>query len=284
MKKIFSLFAACVFVLAANAQKYYLVGAFNDWKLETAVEFQYVSGVLTAQVANLNGTFKVIQDKAWTNQWATNWDTKAGLEMNVPYEMGAKNGGPDPANLALANPFGGYNNAKLTLSVGEKMVLTLVSGNFYVTTNDWYVPGAWQTTQWKCTDDAKMTAVSGKTNTYELKIAELKGEFKVVYGQWAVEFGSQKDAHEKWALDTEMALAFPCSNMEAPEGAPYQNVILTLVVDYEKVEAKLTIKKEGGAAIDNTTIDAKAIKTFENGQLVIIKNGVRYDATGAVLR
>ena len=45
-----------------------------------------------------------------------------------------------------------------------------------------------------------------------------------------------------------------------------------------------TFTLSGSTAIDNTTIEAKAIKTFENGQLVIIKNGVRYDATGAVIR
>lgn len=37
-------------------------------------------------------------------------------------------------------------------------------------------------------------------------------------------------------------------------------------------------------AIENTAVEAKAIKTFENGQLVIIKNGVKYNATGAVIR
>lgn len=36
-------------------------------------------------------------------------------------------------------------------------------------------------------------------------------------------------------------------------------------------------------AIDNVNADAKAVKTFENGQLVIIKNGVRYNALGVVL-
>lgn len=39
-----------------------------------------------------------------------------------------------------------------------------------------------------------------------------------------------------------------------------------------------------GTAINNTADEVKAFKTIENGQLVIIKNGVRYDATGAVLR
>lgn len=37
-------------------------------------------------------------------------------------------------------------------------------------------------------------------------------------------------------------------------------------------------------AVDNTVDNAKAIKTIENGQLVIIKNGVKYNVLGAELR
>ena len=36
-------------------------------------------------------------------------------------------------------------------------------------------------------------------------------------------------------------------------------------------------------AIDNTVMESKAVKFFENGQLVIIKNGVKYNALGAQL-
>ena len=36
--------------------------------------------------------------------------------------------------------------------------------------------------------------------------------------------------------------------------------------------------------IDNTAVEGKVVKTFENGQLVVIKNGVKYNATGAVIR
>lgn len=36
-------------------------------------------------------------------------------------------------------------------------------------------------------------------------------------------------------------------------------------------------------AIDNTVVSEKAIKMFENGQLVIIKNGVKYNALGSVI-
>lgn len=44
-----------------------------------------------------------------------------------------------------------------------------------------------------------------------------------------------------------------------------------------------TVERGSGTAIDNTEAEVKAVKTFENGQLVIIKNGVKYNATGAVI-
>ncbi len=37
-------------------------------------------------------------------------------------------------------------------------------------------------------------------------------------------------------------------------------------------------------AIDNTSVDLKATKSIRNGQLVIIKNGVEYNAQGAIVR
>ena len=36
-------------------------------------------------------------------------------------------------------------------------------------------------------------------------------------------------------------------------------------------------------AISNTAAESKAVKFFENGQLVILKNGVKYNALGAQL-
>lgn len=37
-------------------------------------------------------------------------------------------------------------------------------------------------------------------------------------------------------------------------------------------------------AIDNTAVETKAIKFFENGQLIIMKNGVRYNANGQMVK
>ena len=37
-------------------------------------------------------------------------------------------------------------------------------------------------------------------------------------------------------------------------------------------------------AISNNTVSAKAVKFIENGQLIIMKNGVKYDLTGAIVK
>lgn len=42
--------------------------------------------------------------------------------------------------------------------------------------------------------------------------------------------------------------------------------------------------EEIATAINNTNVDAATVKTIENGQLIIIKNGVKYNAQGAVVK
>ena len=53
-------------------------------------------------------------------------------------------------------------------------------------------------------------------------------------------------------------------------GAPFNVTDIVLVGDFT-------------TAISNTAVESKATKTFENGQLVIIKNGVKYNTLGAQL-
>ena len=269
---VISLVAGTLYDHSATPVSYYLVGGCtNNWSLADAVEFVDVNGVLTATVADLNGTFKIIKDRAWGTEYASNG---AGVVLGEDYTLQLGGG-----NIALANPFGGYTNAVLTLTInGDDHILKLVSGTFYVTKNDWFIPGAWQGS--KCDDVAKLNAVEGQANTYEILLAEFSGEFKVVYGQWAVEFGAPKGEAGNWNVNTPIALAFPCDNMkpEDPE-AVYQDVTITLVVDYEKVEATLTIATEG-EAVETVRLNAKSIKRIENGQLIIENNGVRFNAAG----
>ena len=278
---VIALVAGTLYDHSAAPKTYQIVGAFNGWDAAAAPSFEAVDGVLTVSIEALSGTFKIIEDHAWTHQWATNWETGAGLALGEPYVLGAKGDNGEPANLSLANPFGGYNNAVLTLDIsGDDFVLTLVSGDFQLVENDWYIPGGWQS--WKCDDVAKMSPVAGAENTYELLLAEFGGEFKVVYGQWAVEFGAAKGSDETWTINTPMELSFPCDNMKpADASATYEDVTLTLVVDYENVAATLTIAVEGTEGVETIQLNAKFIKRIENGQVLIEREGIRYNMNGA---
>ena len=277
---VISFVAGTLYDHGAAPKTYQIVGGFNSWDPAGAPSFAEVNGVLTVTVEDLNGTFKIIQDHSWANQWATNWETGGGLAMGVPYVLGAKGDAGEPSNLALANPFGGYKNAVLTLKEENgNFILTLTSGEFYVTKADWYVPGDWQ--NWKCNESSKMDPVQGEENTYELLLAEFGGEFKVVYGDWAVEFGAAKGGDERWNINEEFELSFPCDNVKPEDtGATYQDVTITLVVDYEQVKGTVLIQTEGETAVQAIELGAKSIKRIENGQVIIERDGVRFNAAG----
>lgn len=265
-----------------KADTYQIVGVGGNWELAEAYQFEAVDGVLTVIVPELKGTFKIVQNRKWDNQWATNWDTKAGLALGVPYVLGAKGENGEPSNLALANPFGSYKNAKLTLDITEEVyTLTLVEGTFELAVADWYFPGT--KLGWNCNDDTKF---EDKGNgVYQFLASEISGDFKIVYGNWMVEFGSAKGEGETWAFNEEISLSTPCDNLyPADKEATYTDVYVTIYVDYEDVEVILLISDADPLeSVENTTISEKAIKRVMDGQIVIEKNGVRYNALGVAL-
>ena len=269
--------------LSAKPDTYQIVGAFtNNWNTADAIQFEEVAGVLTANVPELSGTFKIIKNRAWDEQWATNRETNAGLAMGVPYVMSGKdeNGG-DPANLALANPFGSYTDATLTLEVKENgdMVLTLVSGTFQLMQADWHLPG--EKLGWNCNPEQRFEKVG--ENTYELLAAEFGNRFKVVYGNWAVEFGAP-DAETLWEINKEYTLAFKGSDFNAVDNAAvFTDCTIRLVVDYENAVVKITILNDQ-TAVEDVLLPNTATKIIENGQIYIIRDGVRYNALGTVAK
>jgi hypothetical protein len=60
------------------------------------------------------------------------------------------------------------------------------------------------------------------------------------------------------------------------------DVVIKLVSNTSNIFG-VRIENLQGAGVENVNAATKAVKTFENGQLVIIKNGVRYNALGAAL-
>ena len=281
---VINLVAGTLYDYAAGPTTYQIVGAFtNNWSLADAIQFEEVAGVLTANVPDLSGTFKIIKNRAWDEQWGTNRETNAGLAVGVPYVMSGKLDGADPANLALANPFGSYTNAVLTLEVKENgdMVLTLVSGTFQLMQADWHLPG--EALGWNCNPEQRFTPVEGEENTYELLAAEFGNRFKVVYGNWAVEFGAP-NAEAKWEINKEYTCAFKGGDFNAVDNTVvFTDCTIRLVVDYENVIVKITISSET-TDVENVVVPNTTKKVIENGQMFIIRDGVRYNALGAVVK
>ena len=279
---VINLVAGTLYDNAALPDTYQIVGAFtNNWSTADAIQFEDVDGVLTANVPDLSGTFKIIKNRAWDEQWATNRETNAGLALGVPYVMSGKLDGADPANLALANPFGSYTNAVLTLKkeANGDMVLTLVSGDFQLMQADWHIPGT--KLGWNCDVDQRFEKVG--ENTYELLAAEFGADFKVVYGNWAVEFGAPSE-DAKWEINKEYTCAFKGGNIHAVDNTVvFTDCTIRLVVDYENVVVKITILNDQ-TAVEDVLLPNTATKIIENGQIHIIRDGVRYNALGTVAK
>lgn len=270
--------------LSAKPDTYQIVGAFtNNWNLDNAIQFEDVDGVLTATVPELSGTFKIVKNRAWDEQWATNRETNAGLELGVPYVMSGKDENGDPLNLALANPFGSYTDATLTLEVKENgnMVLTLVSGTFQLMQADWHIPG--EALGWSCNEEQRFEKIDD--NTYELLAFEFGNRFKVVYGNWAVEFGAPTP-ETVWEINKEYTLAFKGGDFNAIDNKHiFEDCTIRLVVDYENVVVKITIMSETSpSAVEDVVLPNTTTKVIENGQMYIIRDGVRYNALGGVVK
>ena len=93
------------------------------------------------------------------------------------------------------------------------------------------------------------------------------------------------------ASATEVAVADLDAAVEATAAATAvvvdeDKLIITLVGDATlyTLTAELTQDPGPGTALDNIAVEGKAIKVIKNGQLIIIKNGVQYNAQGAVVK
>ena len=66
-----------------------------------------------------------------------------------------------------------------------------------------------------------------------------------------------------------------------------KNHMIEIVTDQQSGDCQLSAPKlvdRTSTAINNTEASEKIVKSFENGQLVIIKNGIKYNATGAIVK
>ena len=194
--------------------------------------------------------FKVVEDHAWT--------------VNYPAE-----------NYSLPIPEAGIYTITITYNPEGNVVAgdAVKTGDAVV---DPVVSIAGSMNGWNAAADVMTLAEDKATASLTLTLTAQTYEFKVVLngGDW------RSNAHEFTRENASAAdMTGNLDNMKliADIDGDY---IFTWTFETNTLEIAFPTKE----GIDNTAVDAQIIKTIENGQLIIIKNGVKYNAHGTIIR
>lgn len=136
----------------------------------------------------------------------------------------------------------------------------------------------------------------GKNGIIKLSGVQVGASIKLVVaakGSTAADFADATNTYPKGAIAVSTDLTCPAKGSGA-EGADEKGYVWK-TLEYQATSSNVEIKEFSGGyrisslaiggetAIDNTAVEAKATKYMENGALVIVKNGVKYNALGAVI-
>jgi hypothetical protein len=115
-------------------------------------------------------------------------------------------------------------------------------------------------------------------------------------GDKVANFKDETGAYPKNAVPVSADLTLPAKDKAKAETGDYDKEgYCWKVLEFKSAGGDVEIKEfaagyrvkvvevGGEQAIENVEAEVKSVKTFENGQLVIIKNGVKYNALGAQL-
>lgn len=142
-------------------------------------------------------------------------------------------------------------------------------------------------TIYTCAEAAALCTATATTEKYIIHgyVTEIKEAYNTQYGNITFWMADTKNGGQV----LQAYRAKPVSEVEKNlQVGDYVEVIGTLVLYYStpEVNAGCSVEKiaePGTSSIDNVIVNKQVTKFFENGQLVIIKDGIRYNAQGQVL-
>ncbi len=264
---------------------FYLVGQFNGWDLETAPEFaRQDSFVYTMTVDTLFGAMKVVVSRdSWEGNYGVADMNDAVLTIGqtkalVPYLIGIS----DNFNFSVE---GIILNAVLNIVVTDNVVnITLVSGTPYqqpIEDRHFYLVGSFN--DWTVTEAPEFTL---QDSIYTITIDTMAGEFKVVDARdWLHNIYGAYYYGEVLTPGNEYAMA-AMNSENFSLITTYTNVTFNLRVENNVV----TIIFVSGTQMPTTGLDtavgntAAPVKLIENGALIILRDGVKYNAAGQRIR
>ncbi len=134
----------------------------------------------------------------------------------------------------------------------------------------------------------------GKNGIIKLSGVQVGTSIKLVVaakGGTAADFADAAGVYPKGAIAVSTDLILPAKGSDGADEKGY----VWKTLEYQATSGNVEIKEfaagyrissltiGGTTAISNTAVEAKATKYMENGALVIVKNGVKYNALGAVI-
>ena len=223
--------------------------AANDMGLLSGIYIWTKDGV-TLPAGNIS--FKIVKNHTWDEAWPSSdnfvWDeiTESGVyDIEIIF---------DPSNGEITA------NADKTGSATLKPTIKM-HGNF---------TGSWANTE--------AFALAGNSETASLTLNLAANSY---------EFGMRIGGDANWTSNG-AAFSRSSASHEVVSGDGNLTLAADVAGDYKftwtYASNTLTITFPTATALDNVENDAKAVKTIENGQLVIIKNGVRYNVIGTQVR
>ena len=284
--------------LVWTAGKYYWMGAETDFAGATKEE---VEEALAAPVVYESVYF--VNAEKWTAvniyTWSPNVASWPGVAMTKEAEQ---LGGYDVYSYTIekGTTFGGFNfnegdqkrkTDDLTWTAGKYYVIdnwytkaeaeaklaTLVKYDYYITGS---LVGGWNPDQQGLVKDGEL---------YKATFTELNAgtyEFKITAGDW----------EHQWNYSNLGAAYEEVSQGVDNEGNPNGNIkIVTeeaknITVIFDAIAGKITFEGltqiSGGTttSLDNLNTTVAPVKVIENGQLFVIKNGVKYNVLGAIVK
>lgn len=111
MKKLILFITAAFMAITASATKWAVVGAYSnpEWNFEASTVLEGTGNDLSCTISNLTNSFKIVDIDV--TDWSVQYGTATLIEINTPYTLQAKNGGPDPANITFAGIIQAVKNA-----------------------------------------------------------------------------------------------------------------------------------------------------------------------------
>ena len=276
MKKIFSLFVATLFCATMFADaKFYVTGnaALLTDANSTAAEWapNAIPSNNDALVLNLKANTDYKLKVTVNGDWGTGkafgdlTDKAIGLKSdndgNICFRL-------DNAGAVTVT----YTASAFTVAGDFTMPTVAIVGNF-AGDDSWWVPVAANTM--KVATDKKSASVTFNIaqGDYEMKVW-VDGTYLTKYGE-----GGLYSIHRDWTDIPDVNVEVDNNNFKlvADKTGDY-----TFTWTYATKNLVVTFPTATG--IENTNTNANAVKRIINGQLVIEKNGVRFNALGAEVR